>query len=350
MAKIICSKCGKRLEGDYPICPYCKTPRVVGVQAPPPKKAKEKSKKKHPILTGVAIVFLLIVVLPALFGGSSDNAKQSSAPSEPKNSAKVEESRKGIQVDTSFDTSGYMQIDADVLFEYNAYLGGQKVVTVITVDDTDTYLIKAKTGNNEGYFYSVSCEFENKDIPDSVQEGDVLTVAGVVEEQNIFAEEIPFLDAPTAVLQNCHIVGHGEIAAAVKDGAAEQRKVCEQKKQAHEAEIAAAKKAERDEYVGKCETVNYSDVERNPDAYDGKNIKISGTVIQVSEGLLNTVTLRVDSGGNTWLVSYSREDGESRILENDKLTCYGKCTGVTSYKTVLGQTLTIPSMSMEYYD
>lgn len=37
----------------------------------------------------------------------------------------------------------------------------------------------------------------------------------------------------------------------------------------------------------------------------------------------------------------------SRILENDKVTIYGISTGLYSYETVMGDTLTIPSVQVE---
>jgi len=264
----------------------------------------------------------------------------------------IEPEQKVIPVDVDFDTSEYMGIDAGVLFEYGGYLGGEKVVTVIDVEDVDTYssMIKAKTSNNEGYFFSIVCEFLKDFSLESIEKGTSLTVAGTVKEKNPIAEEISFLDAPTVALENCTIIGFGEIAQNLKSEASEQRKICEQEKQTYESKIAAEKKSERDDYVSQCESVKYSDVERNPDNYDGKKVRITGKVIQVSEGWFDSVTLRVDCGGNVWLVSYSREEGEGRILENDSITCYGECTGVRSYTTVLGSQVTVPSLDMEYYD
>lgn len=64
MAKIICSKCGKQLQGDYPICPYCKTPRAT--QTPwEPQKQTEKSKhekKKSVLLLISAILGVLYAI------------------------------------------------------------------------------------------------------------------------------------------------------------------------------------------------------------------------------------------------------------------------------------------------
>lgn len=255
-------------------------------------------------------------------------------------------------VDSSLDTSGYMNIDANVLFEYGNYLGGQKVVTVITADDVDTYssMIKAKTSNNSGYFFSIVCEFPEKAVVESIKEGDVITVAGTLKERDPLIDAFSFLETPTANLEDCSIIGLGEVAQELSAGIEDQRKVGEAAKTAYEESVAAQEKEERDSYISQCETVSYSDVERNPDNYKGMLVKFTGRVVQVSEGWFDSVTMRIDSGGNMWYVTYSREEGESRILEDDKITCYGECDGVTSYTTVLGAQVTIPSMKMKYYE
>lgn len=132
-------------------------------------------------------------------------------------------------------------------------------------------------------------------------------------------------------------MGRGELAQELQDTIDEQREIAEGFKKAHEDAIAAEVQAEKDEYISQCQSVNYSDVERNPDNY-------KGTVIQVTEGWFDNVTMRVDCDGDVWYVTYTREEGESRILEDDYITGYGECDGVQSYKTVLGTQITIPSM------
>lgn len=106
----------------------------------------------------------------------------------------------------------------------------------------------------------------------------------------------------------------------------------------------------RAEYVSGCETVVYKDVERNPSDFEGRYIAVTGEVIQVSEGWFNTVTLRIKNEDGTWYATYTREDNEPRILEDDIITAYGECTGVETYSTVLGSKMTIPAMEIEYYD
>lgn len=110
-------------------------------------------------------------------------------------------------------------------------------------------------------------------------------------------------------------------------------------------------------YKESCEDIAYDDIARNPDDYTGRNIHFYGKVIQVQESG-NDVMLRVstrDSGYGNWyedvvLVAYTRQDGESRILEDDFVDIYGICAGTTTYQSVLGGDITIPSMSAQYID
>lgn len=106
----------------------------------------------------------------------------------------------------------------------------------------------------------------------------------------------------------------------------------------------------RAEYIAECEDLSYSGISRTPDEYKGRKTVISGTVIQVQEGILDSAVYRVQTDYGIWYVAYTRGEGESRILENDWITCYGECNGVATYIAILGNSVTVPSMTMKYYD
>lgn len=57
MAKIFCSRCGKELAGDYPICPYCRTPRATQ------DRWEAKKKTTSGGLSKVKIIGILLIVL-----------------------------------------------------------------------------------------------------------------------------------------------------------------------------------------------------------------------------------------------------------------------------------------------
>ena len=115
------------------------------------------------------------------------------------------------------------------------------------------------------------------------------------------------------------------------------------------------------EYISKCKTYKYKDIARNPDNYINKDAKFTGEVVQAlyDDGLaafrINVTCKKYKyisgySCDDTMWVLYYPEKGESKILEDDMVTVYGYLTGEYSYESVLGSTITIPSMNAKYID
>lgn len=109
-----------------------------------------------------------------------------------------------------------------------------------------------------------------------------------------------------------------------------------------------------EEYKNKCRSYTYDELARNPDSYKGKNVVLTGEVIQVIESTSSRdIELRVIIGNSyddVIYVSYTLKDGEGRILEDDVLTIYGTFEGLISYETVLGAKVTIPYVNAQYID
>lgn len=91
--------------------------------------------------------------------------------------------------------------------------------------------------------------------------------------------------------------------------------------------------------------ITYEQLARTPDDYKGKNITLTGEVIQVVEGDDET-DLRVAVDGNydnVIMVGYDPDImNGSRILENDKITFYAESLGTTTYKSTMGGKITVP--------
>lgn len=326
MAKLAeCKTCGKVIAADAKACPHCGA----------------KQKKSHIILR-VFLILLGLSLIGSIFGGKKDNADkpidQSGNPSQTQGT----QDNTGPIVEEDFDDTGFVKMSADVLFSYGKYMEGEKVITVITIADISSNTLKAHTENGSDIVYSISCKFENRDIISGLEDGDTVTVCGTV------APGSALLD--TVSLENCKLIGLGEIESELRTSIDEQTAFAEQLKQEYEQAALNAVMEEKELYASECVAVNYTDVARNPDSYDGVKIKITGEVIQVSEGWFNSVAMRIDCNGNVWYVTYMRSDGESRILEGDTITAYGECDGVTTYTSVLGSQITIPSLDMKYYD
>lgn len=132
----------------------------------------------------------------------------------------------------------------------------------------------------------------------------------------------------------------------------QEKQKIEQQKQKEEQE-----KKNIENYKAGCEEYNYKEIARNPEKYNGKRIKFTGEVIQVQEGFLNSVTLRVNVTKNkydfyedTIYCTYTYSKNESKILEDDIITLYGECKGDTTYTSVLGQSITIPKVEIRYVE
>lgn len=123
--------------------------------------------------------------------------------------------------------------------------------------------------------------------------------------------------------------------------------------------IMSAYQITKNEYIPMCAEYNYKDIARYPAEYKGKNAKFTGKVVQVLEDPnSNVINLRMDIAqdeygywSDTIYVLYERKSiNEQRILVDDIITVYGQLSGLCTYTTVLGDTISIPEISIIYYD
>lgn len=111
------------------------------------------------------------------------------------------------------------------------------------------------------------------------------------------------------------------------------------------------------QFISSCKQLDYKAVSRNPDQYKGDPVYIKGKVVQVSESSMlfsddTRLILRVNTKEgeygiweDTVYITYTLKAGESRILEDDNVTIYGTCKGIETYTAVLGNSISIPSIS-----
>ena len=94
--------------------------------------------------------------------------------------------------------------------------------------------------------------------------------------------------------------------------------------------------------------LDFKALSRNPDNYIGKNYMFSGKVLQVMESSSSSgtqVDLRIATKGNyddVVYVTYTRKDGESRILEDDRVTVRGSSWGLYTYTSTMGKEISLP--------
>lgn len=116
-----------------------------------------------------------------------------------------------------------------------------------------------------------------------------------------------------------------------------------------------SKEIVKQEFISSCQSIAYEDIARNPDNYIGTKAVFTGEVIQIQEGLFDSIVMRVnvtkgeyDIWDDTIYVNYTYSDGESKFLEDDIITMYGTLEGSKTYTTVLGSTVTIPQFNAKY--
>lgn len=111
-------------------------------------------------------------------------------------------------------------------------------------------------------------------------------------------------------------------------------------------------------YKASCQSISFEELSRNPDSYIGTPVKMQGEIIQVLEGSGSTqFRINVTKTGSyytywedTVLIEYSYSSGEGRYLEDDIVTFYGEYLGLISYESVMGATITVPAVEVEYME
>lgn len=114
------------------------------------------------------------------------------------------------------------------------------------------------------------------------------------------------------------------------------------------------------EFIESCSEYNYKDISRQPKEYQGKRAVFTGEVFQVVNDSLNenaVIHLLINVTNNEYFwedtiyAVYTRtSDDEMRILEGDIIKFYGVLEGLTSYESVLGQSITIPMINIGVYE
>lgn len=118
-----------------------------------------------------------------------------------------------------------------------------------------------------------------------------------------------------------------------------------------EAEAAAKEKAEAEEKerIGYDTGITYDQLARTPDDFLFEKVKFYGTVIQVMEGDGTTqIRLAVnDNYDNILFAEFDSTVVDSRILEDDLITIRGLSTGLITYESTMGGSISIPGISIE---
>lgn len=143
-------------------------------------------------------------------------------------------------------------------------------------------------------------------------------------------------------------------AAASKASEEKAKKEAETKASMEAAAAQKAKEEAEKKDPATYPTQTYDEMARNGDSYAGEKIQITGKVIQVQDSDDGGATLRVatsaDGYDDVYLVQIMSSEWKGhRLLEDDQITIYGTVYGLYSYKTVMGNTQTVPAIIAVFY-
>lgn len=143
-------------------------------------------------------------------------------------------------------------------------------------------------------------------------------------------------------------------AAASKASEEKAKKEAETKASMEAAAAQKAKEEAEKKDPATYPTQTYDEMARNGDSHAGEKIQITGKVIQVQDSDNGGATLRVatsaDGYDDVYLVQIMSSEWKGhRLLEDDQITIYGTVYGLYSYKTVMGNTQTVPAIIAVFY-
>ena len=140
-----------------------------------------------------------------------------------------------------------------------------------------------------------------------------------------------------------------------KEEAEAKAKAEKEAKEKEEQERIAKEKAEAEakEKQGYETGITYDQLARTPDDYKGEKCKFRGKVVQVQESD-SLVVMRIAVNGNydniLYVMTTNKALNGERVLENDYITVYGTSAGIYTYTSVMGASISIPSMLVTKID
>lgn len=354
-----CKSCGKELKKTDNYCDNCGQKVEISVSDINEENnnksglSNEKKEKYKKILIIVVVIFIIISIITSTDQENNNNSNENNNQTSniTNNNEITDSGNKSLEEkwNAYYKDNGIEVIDVDknTLYNYGKYYKNKTILTGIKIEDISSSSIKANIENKESIFYSFVFNFEDKSEVKRYKKEESVIIIGEVSDSTT---------NNTVTLNKCHIVLSGNSAISkIDDLSNNESKYVEYAQNLESIEKQSQidkENAEKNEYISKCNFKDYQDILRNPNNYKNQYIKVSGKVIQVSNGWFNSVTIRLrDSLSNIWYISYYySNDDEPKILEDDNITVYGQSTGTTSYTTILGSQVTIPSIDAKYID
>ena len=323
---------------------------------------KKKPKKKKKIWIWVIGGIFALGIIGNLFGSGENEEKNGKSKGEEQeiieknekdDTSKNDKNEENEEDDTedsvsefdeeisSFATGEYLYITNDDLNTYCVNMEGAKVYVVTDIDDMKDGKIQSTL--SDGFMMSNFDVGEKYSKYESVlKKGDLIAIFGTVSGYDGYS----FM-GKCVNLEGCQVFAVGEEAKTYQKESSDPG--LSGYLVATEEVAESGGEVSEEEYKSLCQSLDYEGILRNPDENKGKYCLVSGNVEQIIEGWFGSFTIFVtDESGNKWGCVYSYKEGESRLLEGDWVTMYGKCAGTENTTTLLGQQVTLPRIDVEY--
>lgn len=96
-------------------------------------------------------------------------------------------------------------------------------------------------------------------------------------------------------------------------------------------------------------TVNFKELDKNPDLFKGKIVKFTGQVLQIQEaynyGIIRLAVTKESYGWSFSDVVYVEYQNYTDAVKDDVVTVYGQMTGSKTYESQANFNITVPSMT-----
>lgn len=308
-----------------------------------------KKPKYAPVRTTISVFFAMYSVIwcVAMFGESGSTSTQTDSKQTevaeqveaPKDNDDKENEKYAIGLE-KYESGKYLYVSTDDLKRYYANMEGAKIYCIIEIEDiTDDGIIQSNI--TDGYMFS---NFTLKEPDKNAEVGQTVAILGKVSGYNDYG-----IAGNSIEISNCYIFADGEDANEYKKEKSDKK--LEKYFVATEEIAESGGEVSEEEYKSFCKELDHTAILRNPSDYKSKYCKVRGTVSQTIEGIFDSITIYVeDSNGDKWECYYSYKDGETHVLDGDKITVYGKCDGSETATTLLGEQVNLPSVNVEYFE
>lgn len=295
---------------------------------------KEKKSKSKLIIIfsiiGVIAVGAIIIMLIIMNSGYDDEDSKSNK--EYKTNEKEKENKKSPEEETLSDIEYYLKTS-----EVNNFK--------IEKNENNKYIISFDYNKENIYLHVCAADSQyyiKKIISKNIKDSDRIDTVNMYCKQNNDLKYIITINNYSEITENTI-----EQNTRIKDSNGNDiNKTVSQTKQDY-----------INEYKSECQTYKYKTIFRYAEEYKGKKVKYTGKVVQVIEGSSFT-SYRVNVTKDRWgyyddtiyVIFMDLDKTTPRILEDDIITFYGTLGDLYTYETVMGASVTIPSVTALYID